>query len=319
MILWGGAARRGDAGARARGHREPRIDPEIQRFVAILATGFVLVTLLVNGTTLRPMIRLLGIDRLSPIDQALRHQVLALVAEQRARRHRPDRGRVPDRAGPDRRRAAAVRGADRRGCRAQYLRYRDRRPRPASRSACSRSPTASASCCSQHFRHRSVSRAILEQLLAAAERLSTARAPAGRTGYIRAARRLLAFGPGLPARPPLAPLRRPGPAFVRLTGRSLRAPAGQQDRARGAGAVGAPEMPACWVHGSPTSLAKSSTSGFRPRRRASRRCACNIPPMPKRWQRRFLRQSALRLEGAQYQDALPGGPDRPRALQQSPA
>src|SRR6202051_5115377 len=60
------------------GTENQRIRPEGQRFIAVLATGFVLFTLLVNGTTLRLLIRLLGLDRLSPLDQALRDQVLAL-------------------------------------------------------------------------------------------------------------------------------------------------------------------------------------------------------------------------------------------------
>ena len=56
----------------------PALKPEVQRFVAVLATGLVLFTLLVNGTTLRAVIHLLRLDRLSPIDQALRDRVLAL-------------------------------------------------------------------------------------------------------------------------------------------------------------------------------------------------------------------------------------------------
>jgi CPA1 family monovalent cation:H+ antiporter len=56
----------------------PALKPDIQRFVAVLATGLVLFTLLVNGTTLRFVIRLLRLDRLSPVDQALRDRVLAL-------------------------------------------------------------------------------------------------------------------------------------------------------------------------------------------------------------------------------------------------
>ncbi|MBV9151738.1 MAG: cyclic nucleotide-binding domain-containing protein, partial [Alphaproteobacteria bacterium] len=55
-----------------------RIDPATKDFVAVLATGFVLFTLLVNGLTLRPVIHLLQLDRLSPLDQALRNKVLAL-------------------------------------------------------------------------------------------------------------------------------------------------------------------------------------------------------------------------------------------------
>ncbi|HSA79754.1 MAG TPA: sodium:proton antiporter, partial [Geminicoccaceae bacterium] len=79
VIMWG-AMRGAVTLALALGVTENRlIEPEIQRFVAILATGFVLFTLLVNGPTLRPIMHLLKLDRLSPLDQALRHQVLALA------------------------------------------------------------------------------------------------------------------------------------------------------------------------------------------------------------------------------------------------
>ena len=54
------------------------LGPDIRRFVAVLATGFVLFTLFVNGTTLRFVIGFLGLDRLSLRDQALRDRVLAL-------------------------------------------------------------------------------------------------------------------------------------------------------------------------------------------------------------------------------------------------
>src|SRR4029077_5329852 len=54
------------------------IDPDVRNGVAVLATGFVLFTLLVNGLTLRPVIRLLKLDRLSPLNLALRNKVLAL-------------------------------------------------------------------------------------------------------------------------------------------------------------------------------------------------------------------------------------------------
>ena len=46
--------------------------------IAVLATGFVLFTLLVNGLTLRPLMRLLRLDRLSALDQALRDKVRVL-------------------------------------------------------------------------------------------------------------------------------------------------------------------------------------------------------------------------------------------------
>jgi len=52
---------------------------ETQRFIAALATGFVLFTLFVNGTTLRLVIALFGLNRLSPRHQVLRDRVLALA------------------------------------------------------------------------------------------------------------------------------------------------------------------------------------------------------------------------------------------------
>lgn len=65
-----------------------RVSTEVAHFIGIIATGFVLVTLLVNGTTLRYLVLFLKLDQLSPIDQALRHQVLAIGLNQIAERTR---------------------------------------------------------------------------------------------------------------------------------------------------------------------------------------------------------------------------------------
>ena len=54
------------------------LPPNVQRFVAVLATGFVLFTLFINGTTLRLVIHLLRLDRLSARDEALRDHILAV-------------------------------------------------------------------------------------------------------------------------------------------------------------------------------------------------------------------------------------------------
>ena len=56
----------------------PLIPVPVAHFVGILATGFVLITLLVNGTTLRWMVVFFKLDQLSPIDEALRHQILGI-------------------------------------------------------------------------------------------------------------------------------------------------------------------------------------------------------------------------------------------------
>lgn len=55
------------------------LSPEISKFVAIGATGFVLGTLLVNGVTLRPLIKLLGLDKLSESERAIRDQAVVVA------------------------------------------------------------------------------------------------------------------------------------------------------------------------------------------------------------------------------------------------
>ncbi|WP_299480034.1 cation:proton antiporter [uncultured Roseibium sp.] len=55
------------------------LSEEVSGFVTKLATGFVLFTLLVYGTSLKPLIRLLGLDRLNARDEALRTQFLSLA------------------------------------------------------------------------------------------------------------------------------------------------------------------------------------------------------------------------------------------------
>ncbi len=56
-----------------------RVPEEVQSFVAVLVTGFVFYTLFINGTTLRPLIGLLGLDRLPPVERAMRNRALALA------------------------------------------------------------------------------------------------------------------------------------------------------------------------------------------------------------------------------------------------
>lgn len=55
------------------------LSDEISDFVAIGATGFVLSTLLVNGVTLRPLIKLLDLDKLSATERALRDQAVMVT------------------------------------------------------------------------------------------------------------------------------------------------------------------------------------------------------------------------------------------------
>lgn len=55
---------------------------DTRRFVSIVATGFVLFNLLVNGNSLRWVVRRLRLDRLSKQDQALQQQAIAISVEE---------------------------------------------------------------------------------------------------------------------------------------------------------------------------------------------------------------------------------------------
>jgi CPA1 family monovalent cation:H+ antiporter len=78
VMLWGGL-RGAVTLALALAVTEHAAPPEdVKRFVAVLATSFVLFTILVQGTTLRPLMRALGLDRLDAADAALREQAIAL-------------------------------------------------------------------------------------------------------------------------------------------------------------------------------------------------------------------------------------------------
>lgn len=81
VILWGGLRGAVTLALALAVTEDPVLPPDIQQFVAVLATGFVLFTLLINGTTLRPMIRLLRLDQLSPLDQALRDKAVSLALD----------------------------------------------------------------------------------------------------------------------------------------------------------------------------------------------------------------------------------------------
>jgi CPA1 family monovalent cation:H+ antiporter len=77
VILWGGLRGAATLALALAVTEHAGVPEDIKRFVAMLATAFVLFTLLVQGTTLRPLMRLLGMDRLSPVDALLREQALA--------------------------------------------------------------------------------------------------------------------------------------------------------------------------------------------------------------------------------------------------
>ncbi len=58
-----------------------QIPHDLRQFIAVATTGFVLLTLFVNGLALRPLISRLGLNQLSPIDRAMRDQAQFLELE----------------------------------------------------------------------------------------------------------------------------------------------------------------------------------------------------------------------------------------------
>jgi CPA1 family monovalent cation:H+ antiporter len=192
VILWG-AMRGAVTLALALAVTEDRsLDPQVQRFVAIMATGFVLVTLLVNATTLRFVIRLLKLDLLSPVDQALRQQVLALSLtnvrdsiNETADEYQIGAGPTRDVKEPYEQRIAEAAGhntfdtdiadRDRITLGVIALAHRERE------------------MIVDHFRRQSASRRTLERLLINVEDLIDGARAEGRIGYNRALRKHLGF------------------------------------------------------------------------------------------------------------------------------
>jgi CPA1 family monovalent cation:H+ antiporter len=169
-----------------------RIDPAMGDFVAVLATGFVLFTLLVNGLTLRPVIRLLQLDRLSPLNQALRNKVLALsladvrdVVSKMAQEYAIATTAAEAAAAPLDRRVGelatqpdleqAISDRDRIRIGLVALANRERR------------------IILDHHAQRTVSGAAIERLLRNTNLILDAARAEGRVGYNRAARALLGF------------------------------------------------------------------------------------------------------------------------------
>lgn len=77
VIVWGGLRGAISLALALAVVEAPGVPEEVKTFVATLGTGFVLFTLAVNAPTLGPLIRLLGLNRLSQGDIAMRSRALA--------------------------------------------------------------------------------------------------------------------------------------------------------------------------------------------------------------------------------------------------
>lgn len=168
----------------------PKIPVPVAHFVGILATGFVLITLLVNGTTLRSLVVFFRLDRLPSIDEALRHQIFGIGL-----------GKVRDRT----LRIASELGFSRQSTH-HVLEILDRRiaeEREANTFHTAladrqRVTLALITIANQErsilldlFRIRGISRGVMEKLLRTADAMIDGVRLEGRFGYVRAIRRQL--------------------------------------------------------------------------------------------------------------------------------
>lgn len=197
-ILWGGL-RGAVTLALALAVTENRQVPgAIQHAVGILATGFTLFTLMVQGTTLRLLIRWLGLDRLSPLDAALFNQVVAVALQtvredvaRAAENYELTRETVRSEA---KRFAGRLDEAVRAAEEGAEILDRDRITLGLiSLAGAERDLTL------VRFRERAISERLLDAALSNADRVIEGARTGGRTGYGRAGRESLNYGPAFRA------------------------------------------------------------------------------------------------------------------------
>lgn len=82
VMLWGGLRGAVTLVLALSVAEHPLLSQDIKSFVTVLATGFVLVTLLVNATTLRMVMRFFHLDRLPPEEAAIRNRAVALARDE---------------------------------------------------------------------------------------------------------------------------------------------------------------------------------------------------------------------------------------------
>jgi CPA1 family monovalent cation:H+ antiporter len=298
-ILWGGLRGAVTLALALAVTESFRVPADIQRVVGILATGFTLFTLIVQGTTLRWIIGRLGLDRLSPIDEALSRQVVAValqtVREDVARTTenydlshdivRSEAKRFGERLDD------AVKSAE---ASADIL-DRDRITLGLIALAGHERDTILA-----RVRERTISARMAEQVLSDAERLIEGARSSGRGGYNRAARRSVAYGRAFRAAGLLnSRLRLPGP-LARLTADRFELLLSQRLVLRDLGAFIDARIRrihgrrvADLLHGSLSrriDTVETALEGLR----------LQYPGYAEELERRFIRRTALRLEEREY-------------------
>ncbi len=193
-ILWGGLRGAVTLALALAVTESARVPSEVQRMVGVLATGFTLFTLVVQGSSLRWVISRLGLDRLSPLDNALAKQVVAVALQS----VREDVAQTTENYGLSRdivrseakifgeRLEGAVKAAE---TSAEIL-DRDRVTLGLIALA-----GAERDMILDRFRERAVSPRLTDRILSDVDRLLEQARQSGRVGYRRAARRAVGIDP----------------------------------------------------------------------------------------------------------------------------
>lgn len=193
VILWGGLRGAMTLALTLAVSENPALPEETRRFVVVLATGFTLFTLLVQGTTLRAVIRWTRIDRLPPIERALQSQVQAVALQtvreemaETARRYELTHSIVRSEA---KRFAARLDEAVQAAEKTQSILDRDRLTLGLVTLA-----GREREMILEGFRERIISTALIERMLSDAARLIERTRQGGRSDYRRAAREGIGYG-----------------------------------------------------------------------------------------------------------------------------
>ncbi|RYF60667.1 MAG: cyclic nucleotide-binding domain-containing protein [Comamonadaceae bacterium] len=81
-VMWWGGLRGAVSLALALAVTEqPNVPADARQFIGVAVTGYVLLTLFINGISLRPLIRRLGLNELSQVERTIRNQALAIALE----------------------------------------------------------------------------------------------------------------------------------------------------------------------------------------------------------------------------------------------
>ena len=192
-ILWGGLRGAVTLALALAVTESYSVPEEVKRLVGILATGFTLFTLLAQGTTLRTVIGWLGLDRLSPIDEAMSRQVVAVALQS----VREDVARTTEAyslthdivRSEARMFGARIDTAVKTAEDSSDILDRDRITLGLVALAGFERDTILA-----RVRERTISARMAEQILSDSDRLIEGARAGGRSGYQRAARRSVAYG-----------------------------------------------------------------------------------------------------------------------------